>query len=521
MNNNKNARRFFLLLACIALVAQPHFVAAQSGAAWFGVKPAPGFDPLSTPVIIGADYGLRPAMVPAGEEDFRALAGTAIRQDLEAIVGFSHWSRETREVGSGMLWGRITGLPSGDRTMDWVEQRLREANLPQVERQWFDQTGNAALWLPLQWEVRLHGDAAFGAGSADVLLESAMPAGGTELPAGGITAELVYVGTARPAELAFIDVRGKIAVQHITPKGHLFLERGPARSKAQQLIEQGAVAVFNIVDQAGNMRTRDISNCGGPCFNFGGQDGRFLEEVLDAAAVAAVPVRATLTLQAEDRAGLRASNVIGIIPGASDEKIIINAHVDGWFDGANDNADGLAVMLALAEHFAGRDRPARTLVFVGSAGHHTPGLNGPDQLIQLNPQLAANNVFTVNLEHVSARQLNPARTDTDGLRDIITDAGEGFLMNGLSARNEFLENLLREGGLRYGLNFVSQASTYGAGDNPDVDAPLLQLIQGNPLYHTNGDMLETISTPGLERVARFMAWLVEEVAQAPRQQFHP
>lgn len=83
-----------------------------------------------------------------------------------------------------------------------------------------------------------------------------MPAGGTVLPPEGLSAPLIFVGTARPAELQYIDVRGKIAVQHITPKGHLFLERGPARAKAQKLIERGALAVFNIVDQAGNMRTR-------------------------------------------------------------------------------------------------------------------------------------------------------------------------------------------------------------------------------------------------------------------------
>jgi Zn-dependent M28 family amino/carboxypeptidase len=207
---------------------------------------------------------------------------------------------------------------------------------------------------------------------------------------------------------------------------------------------------------------------------------------------------------------------------ARDENIIINAHVDGWFDGANDNGDGLAVMVALAEHFARPEhRPARTLVFVGSAGHHTPGLNGPEHLVGLNPELIARNMLVVNLEHVASRQLNPARTDTDGVRDVITDAGEGFLMNGLSRRVPYLEEIIREAGLRYGLNFVSQASTYGAGDNPRVDAPLLQLIQGNPLYHTSGDMFATISTPGLERVSRFTAYFVNEVAAAPRAQFYP
>ena len=48
-----------------------------------------------------------------------------------------------------------------------------------------------------------------------------------------------------------------------------------------------------------------------------------------------------------------------------------------------------------------------------------------------------------------------------------------------------------------------------------------QLIQGNPLYHTTGDMFETISTPGLERVARFVGVLRREVAKAPRARFYP
>lgn len=523
MSNRKSGTTLLLPLALAALIAgttPPLLAQPADNQPWFGVTPAPGFDPAIAPVIIGSDYGPRPAIVPPGEESDSALAGEALRRDLEAIVDFSKWSRETNEVGTGQLWGRITGLPSGDRTMDWVEQRFNEAGVPNVERQWFDQTAGSTLWLPNSWEVRIHGSENFGAGSRDVVLESAMPADGTVLPPAGLTAPLIFVGTARAAELEYIDVRGKIAVQHITPKGHLFLERGPARAKAQELINRGAVAVFNIVDQTGNMRMRDISNCGGPCFNFGGQDGRFLEEVMDAAALAGVSnqLQATLTLQDEERGGMRASNVLGIVPGASEENIIINAHVDGWFDGANDNADGLAVLVGLAAHFSKpENRPARTLVFVGSAGHHTPGLSGPDQLVELNPDLIARNVLTVNLEHVAAMQINPARTATNGVRDVITDAGEGFLMNGLSKRSPFIESVIREGGLRYGLNFVSQASTYGAGDNPDVESILLQLIQGNPLYHTNGDMLETISTPGLERVARFMAYFIEQIGVAPRE----
>ena len=516
------SRVLWLTMAlCAACV--PVRLAAQGAGPWLGVTPPTAFEPHTPPVILGSEYGPRPAIVPTGEEGHTELRGSSIHADLATIVGFARESRETQELGRGQLWGRVTGLRSGERAMDWAAERLEAAGVPSVERQWFDQDEGAALWLSLSWEVRLLADPAFGPGTRDMVLESAMPAGGTELPPEGLTAPLVYVGTARASELARIDVRGKVAVQHITPKGHLFLERGPARTKAQELIRRGAVAVFNVVDLAGNMRMRDISGCGGPCFNIGGQDGRFLEELMDRATETGSgdQLRVHMELEAEERSGMRASNVIGVVPGESDENVVINAHVDGWFDGANDNADGMAIMLALAEHFSKpENRPARTLVFVASAGHHTPGLSGPRQLVALNPELIERNVLVINLEHVAARQLNPARTATDGLRNLIADAGEGFLMNGVSNESPVLEQIIRSGGIRYGLNFVSEASSYNAGDNPRVEAPVFQLIQGNPLYHTSGDTLDSISVPGLERVARFVAYFVKEVNEIPANRFY-
>ena len=67
-------------------------------------------------------------------------------------------------------------------------------------------------------------------------------------------------------------------------------------------------------------------------------------------------------------------NGVAVIRGSdSQEAIVLNAHADGWFDAAGDNADGLSVLLALARHFAKpENRPERTLVFVASAGHHSP-----------------------------------------------------------------------------------------------------------------------------------------------------
>ncbi len=100
---------------------------------------------------------------------------------------------------------------------------------------------------------------------------------------------------------------------------------------------------------------------------------------------------------------------------------------------------------------------------------------------------------------------------------MIADSGEGYLMNGITNRSPFLEDLMREGGNRYGLNFVSEATDYAAGDNPPVDSPLMQLIQANPLYHSSGETLETVSTPGMPRGARLTAFFIKEAAAAPRE----
>ena len=285
-------------------------------AAWFDVPLPPGFEPHVAPAVIG-DRGPSPAIVPPGEGEYLDLAGAAIRADLETIVQFSKESRERREIGSGQLWGRITGFRSSRETIAWAAEQFRAAGIEDVELQPFDQALDAAFWLPLSWELRLVGDPAFGRRSEDVVLSTAMPLSPSELPVEGLTAPLVHVGTASAAELMHIDVRGAVAVQHVTPQAHMVFERTPTVPRARALFERGAVGVINVVDQPGNERARDFSNCGGPCFNLGGRDGVFLETVMDRAAEAGVSgqLRMWLSLDTDRRSGLSAHNGVAIIPG--------------------------------------------------------------------------------------------------------------------------------------------------------------------------------------------------------------
>ena len=52
-------------------------------------------------------------------------------------------------------------------------------------------------------------------------------------------------------------------------------------------------------------------------------------------------------------------------------------------------------------------------------------------------------------------------------------------------------------------------------------AALVTIIQAPPLYHTSGEVTDVISTPGLERIARFLAFFVKESGKAPRAQLVP
>jgi hypothetical protein len=511
----------------LAFVAGQAAAQAPASTAWFGVAPPP---PLSYHALeVLADRPAAPAVVPAGESQWTELAGASLERDLATIVGFSHESRRNREIGEGMLWGRVTGFPSSARTIEWATDQFRRASIQDVELQSFHQTAEAGMTLPVSWEVRVLGDPAFGAGTRDVVLESAMPLSDTELP-NGLTAPLVYVGTATTAELARVDLRGKVAVQKAIPQAHTVFIRSPVGPRAQDLIERGALAVLTVIDLPGNMRVNDMGCGEGICFNVGGRDGLFLERVLDAATEQGKPdaVRVQLRVDNERFSGLSAANGVAVIPGTTrpDEYVVLNAHADAWFDGAGDNGDGLAVLVALARHFARPDmRQERSIVFVASAGHHSAGLSGPGNFISMNRDVIDGAVLVVNLEHTAQRNVTPARTShEDGYRHWTMDSYESPIVAGVSNRAPYVEDLVIRGIERYGTNFVAGPNTTASGEGGSYSrtgVPVFTTIQGPPMYHTTGEVLEMVSTPGMERMARFMAWFVKEVSKAPASALDP
>ena len=148
----KHITHALLALLCVLPAAaqdEPALRPARTGNSngpWFGLPlpPAPGKEPA---VIVG-DRTPRPVTFAADPQS-PELTGAALRRDLETIVGFSKESRATREIGSGQLWGRVSGLPSSAKTVAWAAAQFRQAGIADVRVQPIAQDPRSLFWMPL------------------------------------------------------------------------------------------------------------------------------------------------------------------------------------------------------------------------------------------------------------------------------------------------------------------------------------------------------------------------------------
>lgn len=489
-----------LVLAFAAGALAPGAALAQTPPAWAALKApagrsAPPLKPVGAPPA---------AQLPKGEDTFVELKGATLKKDVLKVVSFAEAMHKTSQ-----MWGRISGFKSQADTADWVGDQFRKAGLKDVAVQTY--AANAEFWWPEKWDVRVIG------GAKAVVLGSAMPVSRSTIPGGSLQAEAVFAGEAGATSTE--GVKGKIAVQHSRPTGGAYYDRAKVRDSGKALIDAGAVAVINWIEQAGNMTVYDFGGCGGPCFNIGGEDGKYLTDAIAAAKASGVSgPQLRLALTESVKTDLTAKNVIGFLPGASDEIVVINAHLDAWFDGAGDNADGVAVLLALARHFAKPgNKPARTLMFVGSGGHHSPGLNGPGHLVEMNGPLLKRAVLVVNLEHVAQFKIDAVPAWKPNTYEQAKDFG-------VSNMSPYLVQLAKDAAKTYGFVLSPEITNSVPGDlggYRPLNVALIQAIQSGPLYHTSGDLPDSISEPGLEKAAHFYAHFVSEAAKADGKQINP
>ena len=148
----------------------------------------------------------------------------------------------------------------------------------------------------------------------------------------------------------------------------------------------------------------------------GNRDGSSVREAVEKGEHPRIKLRLDVKMQE----GLKTNNVWGVLPGMTDENILVMAHHDAFFDGALDNASGMAMLLEIAKYYAAiaKSERRRTMVFLDDSLHHSPGMAGSTWVRENMHDFLAKTAFIVNCEHPAATEtylVGPGLMTSDGV----------------------------------------------------------------------------------------------------------
>lgn len=270
---------------------------------------------------------------------------------------------------------------------------------------------------------------------------------------------------------------------------------------------RGAVGFLGILaDQPGGscrmygpygFKEKDIHDKPLPGFWVGRSDGAGLAELARSGGG-----HARLVLTGEQEAGVT-HNVVGEIPGASDEVCVLSCHHDSPFASPVEDASGVAVVLALARHFARVRKLRRRLVVLFSAGHFY-GSIGTRTFIRTHRQdIVSRTAFEVSIEHIAleASEGEDGKLVPTGLPEA-TALFVPFSRPAIEAvQRSLVEHDLRRMFLMPPEGPLGDYPTTDGGDWYAAGVPVVNLIS-NPVYLlTEDDGLQWVDRERLPRVA--------------------
>jgi hypothetical protein len=439
------------------------------------------------------DSYLRWRLLPS-EQAYLSIDGEHLKQYVEELTAIS---RRYRDHGHPQFWGRITGTEADAENAQWLLEKFRKIGLSDVREQPLDLPPQ---WMPTSWTVTASG------GGKRVALESAQPTSTSPgTPPAGLDLEAVDVALASEGDLAGRDLRGKAVFFY---SADYTSRQAPISDYAIKRIgERGAAAIFVIVGLPGNLRTQFYPvGSSVPTFSLGLQDGIAIRDLIGQSRGGPAP-RVKILLDVRTVPNLKTSTVWGALPGTSDETIFVVAHRDGWFEGAVDNASGVATMLGLAEYFAKmpREQRRRTIHFLGTSGHHdNSGMTG--HWLADHKEVFAKTALIINCEHTSAEQLI-YRGGT--IRRSDTTVPLRWYVGG-SAK---LEQIAVKAYQTFGVaTYAGPEPTAGGEMGPYYKlAPSLQLIEGNLYWHSDRESAEVVPPTGLAASTRAYAKIITDV----------
>jgi Zn-dependent M28 family amino/carboxypeptidase len=140
-----------------------------------------------------------------------------------------------------------------------------------------------------------------------------------------------------------------------------------------------------------------------PWVTIGNYDGYYLRKVIDHSGPDNPPM-VRLMVNGEMDEYRSSQNVLAELPGATDEWVILTAHVDGYFNATLDNGSGLAAMMTLARYYAQKPRSERkrNMLFLAAGDHEVPGAGGTVHFAKNHADILEKTAVIYQLEHISS-----------------------------------------------------------------------------------------------------------------------
>jgi len=462
-----------------------------------------------TPVFALADHFLQWRLVP-GEKPYEAVDGARLLQYVSDQSGIS---RHYRDSGHPQFWGRVIGSSADQESAQWLMRHMTQIGLTDVHMEPIDL---APQWFPQSWELTATG------GGKSLTLATAQPAYTTPGTSGaGLDLEIVYAGLGSEADLIGRDLRGKAVLifsnpmpgswRHTSTQEATVDESGVRTTWLQLAEKRGAAAIICSIQLPGNIRTQLYpTGTRVPTFSMGMKDGMDLRDMV-AQAPAGQPVRLKLRMDVQQVPGLKTGTVWGTLKGTTDENIYVEAHRDGWFESATDNASGVATMLGIAEYFA--KVPAaqrrRSIVFLGTSGHHNSGPNSAAWLAEHHEELFRKTALLINAEHTAAAQ---PELLGEAIRLVNNEAG--FLWYGGGKERPKLQQAAISAFMQFGVPIYAEPENGVPGGEASrlyQFVPAVQASNYNMYFHSDMETPATVPAPGLAATTRAYVKIIEEV----------
>ncbi|TFG19803.1 MAG: M28 family peptidase [Promethearchaeota archaeon] len=359
--------------------------------------------------------------------DIQEPGTRVLAPDLEIILG------DLEKICS--LPHRRIGTEEAHEIENFIEKQCKELGLKNVKKEPFELIN----WVATNWKLSII--------TKDETIEiPCFYVLNTEFTdKKGLMAPLVYVGTGRERDFKRNDVKDKIVVADIEfptlPLGKLLDTAKPyyisdptqsideftemtltfallnfppqplgglpiSDSVYWRAVDRGALGLILILrDYPSNINSHwgpyDGSMKPVPALYVGKYDGMKVREL------AKSPNSQGNIILEGYKEKSKANNIWGILPGQSDEMIMVSSHHDSAFKGASEDGTGVAMVLAQLRAWAKipiEKRP-KSLLFLLTAGHLYGGIGAETFTRKYKDSILKNVMVDLNLEHMCAKEV--------------------------------------------------------------------------------------------------------------------